>query len=103
MSVKEQRDAGVVDKEDLRQNKPPMFNVIMINDDYTPMDFVVNVLTGIFNKNKETAQIIMMQVHKSGKGIAGTYTKDIAATKSDQAEALARKVGHPFKLTIEPA
>jgi ATP-dependent Clp protease adaptor protein ClpS len=102
MSVKEQRDTGVIDKEDVRQNKPPMYNVIMINDDFTPMNFVVDVLTGIFNKSTDDANRIMLQVHKSGKGVAGTYTKDIAATKSEQAETFARNEGHPFKLTLEP-
>ena len=101
MSVKEQRDTGV--KEDIRQQKPPMFNVVMKNDDFTPMEFVTFVLTDYFNKNLEQAVQLMLKVHNEGAAVAGTYTLDIAKTKTELALDRARKEGHPFQLDIQPA
>jgi len=79
---------------------PRLYAVIIHNDDYTPMDFVVFVLTKVFNKNAEDAEKIMMDVHKAGSGIAGVYTFDIAATKKDAAERLAQQGGYPLLFTL---
>lgn len=103
MSAKTQGDIGLLDKEDVRKSPPPkMYNVILNNDDFTTMEFVTGILTDIFNRNLEQAVAIMLIVHKSGKGVAGTYTKDIAVTKMQQATERARREEHPLQLTIEP-
>ena len=101
---------GQTDNEALIDNKvneeikePGMFNVIMLNDDYTPMDFVVGVLITIFNKNEKEAYDLMMKVHKKGSAVAGTYIEDIALTKSESAKNIARKNGFPFTTKVKPA
>lgn len=103
MSTQRQTDGHVIENEKQAFKKPPMFNVVMHNDDFTSMEFVTNVLTDVFNKNRETAIIIMLDVHNKGKGVAGTYTREIAEAKSAIAMERARKEEHPFKLTVEPA
>ncbi len=103
MSTQRQTDGNVLEREKQDFKKPPMFNVVMHNDDFTPMPFVTNVLTDIFNKSLETATIIMLDVHKKGKGVAGTYTREIAEAKGEKAMERARQEQHPFRLTIEPA
>ena len=103
MSTKTQDDIGTIDKEDVSKSPPPkMFNVVLNNDDFTPMDFVTNLLTDVFNKSVEHAIAIMLIVHKSGKGVAGTYTREIAETKLQQATDRARSQEHPLQLTLEP-
>lgn len=82
--------------------KPPkMYQVILLNDDYTPMEFVVMILQNIFNKNAEQAQNIMLKVHYKGKGVCGVYTKDIAATKVDQVLRLATAHEHPLQCIMQ--
>lgn len=88
-------------KSRIKVEKPKQFKVIMHNDDYTTMEFVVDVLTNIFNKKIEEAGKIMMDVHKVGKGIAGIYSYDIAMTKVGTAMMWAKEEGFPFKLTVE--
>jgi len=83
--------------------EPDEYRVILLNDDYTTMDFVVMVLVDIFRKNLEEANRIMLDVHKKGKGIVGQYPWDIAATKADQVHALAREKEFPLKCIVEPA
>ena len=101
----ENPDVFVIDKEDTKEEKkvdePKMWKVIMHNDDFTPMDYVVHVLTTYFGKKMEEAIIIMMAVHEQGKGIAGVYTHDIAETKSAIVNRDAQDNGHPFLTTIE--
>ena len=80
---------------------PKRYSVIMHNDDYTPMDFVVQVLMEIFNKRKEEAVMLMMMVHKGGKAVVGMYSYDIALTKIRLVTALAEEAGYPFRLTVE--
>ncbi len=74
----------------------------MLNDDFTPMEFVVMVLQEFFSKDREAATQIMLQIHLDGKGVCGVYSKDIAATKVDQVLDAARKAGHPLKCVAEP-
>ena len=97
-------DGGAVVLERLTQRtKPPqMFQVLMLNDDFTPMEFVVVVLQEFFNKDREAATQIMLQIHLDGKGVCGVYSKDIAATKVDQVMDAARKSGHPLQCVAEP-
>ncbi|MDR1066258.1 MAG: ATP-dependent Clp protease adaptor ClpS [Clostridiales bacterium] len=78
-----------------------MYRVIMHDDDYTTMDFVVEVLMKIFHKSSLEASNIMLQVHNDGKGVAGVYTYDIAATKKLQANQMAGQMGFPLKLTLD--
>ena len=83
--------------------KPPMFKVIILNDDYTPMEFVVHVLENFFSMDRAKATRIMMDVHKKGRGIVGMYTLDIAQTKAAQVHHLAREQEFPLKCTVEKA
>jgi ATP-dependent Clp protease adaptor protein ClpS len=79
-----------------------MFQVVMLNDDFTPMEFVVMVLQEFFSKDRESATQIMLKIHLDGKGVCGVYSKDVAATKVDQVMDAARKAGHPLQCISEP-
>ena len=81
--------------------KPSMYKVFLLNDDYTPMDFVVQVLEIFFNKTREEATTIMLQVHKSGSGLCGVYTFEIAETKVAQVMSAARQGQHPLQCIME--
>jgi ATP-dependent Clp protease adaptor protein ClpS len=81
--------------------KPPLYKVIMLNDDYTPMEFVVEVLEVFFNMGREKATHIMLTVHTSGKAVCGVYTRDIAETKAEQVNQYARDNQHPLLCEIE--
>ncbi len=81
--------------------KPPMYKVIILNDDYTTMDFVVEVIVKIFRKTLEKANKIMLNVHRRGKGICGIYTREIAETKIETVHTLAQAQGFPLKCIME--
>ncbi len=81
--------------------KPDMYRVILHNDDYTSMDFVVDILMKIFHKTLQEAEVIMINIHKKGKDICGVYTYEIAYTKSQQVKRLAKQNGFPLLATIE--
>lgn len=83
--------------------EPSLYNVVLLNDDYTPMQFVVDVLEGLFQKTPSEAYRVMMQVHLNGRGIAGIYPWEVAETKVDSLRTLAREAGHPLQATIEDA
>ena len=85
----------------LRQ--PSMFLVIILNDDYTEMNFVVEILKTIFDKSPEEAAKLMLDVHEKGSGVAGCYIYDIAVTKQQQAIMIAEREGYPLRLTVEEA
>ena len=87
-------------KESLRL--PPDYAVVLLNDDFTPMEFVVQVLLGIFHHSEEKAVLLMMNVHQKGKETVGQYRKDIAETKQFQVMEYAAHFGHPLKCVIEP-
>ena len=93
--------AVVMERETQRVEPPPMFRVILLNDDYTPMEFVVMVIQEFFYKDQETATRIMLQVHIEGKGVCGIYTNDVAATKVQQVTEISREAGHPLQCTME--
>ncbi len=97
-------DAGsVVLERRTQKTKPPqMYQVVMLNDDYTPMEFVVVVIQEFFNKDRETATQIMLKIHLDGKGICGVYSRDVAATKVDQVQEAAKQAGHPLQCVSEP-
>ena len=81
--------------------KPRMYKVLILNDDYTPMDFVVHILQAFFNLSDEKAQNIMLNVHTKGKGVCGVYTRDVAETKVDQVNDYSRQNQHPLLCTME--
>jgi len=82
--------------------RPRRYKVIILNDDYTPMEFVVEVLTNFFGMNEVKATQIMLEVHKKGKGLCGVYTKDIAETKAAQVNHYSQQNEHPLLCEIEP-
>lgn len=86
---------------DFKHGYPPMYKVVLHNDDYTTMDFVVEILMTVFGKSFEIATQIMLNVHEQGKGICGIYTRDIAETKVNTVHILAREREFPLKSTIE--
>ncbi|WP_459618200.1 ATP-dependent Clp protease adapter ClpS [Bordetella sp. 2513F-2] len=96
-----QRDQ-VVEKAPARTAPPPMYQVVLLNDDYTPMEFVVKVLQKFFGKSHEEATRIMLQVHHEGRGICGVYPRDIAATRIAQVSQYARARQHPLQCVMEP-
>ena len=86
-----------------QRTKPPqMYQVVMLNDDYTPMEFVVFVIQQFFGRDLETATQIMLKIHLDGRGVCGVYSKDVAATKVDQVLDAAAKAGHPLQCVSEP-
>lgn len=88
-------------KNKIKIKKPKSYKVVMFNDDYTTMEFVIEVLVTIFNKSAIDAERIMLDVHEKGKGVAGIYSYDIAMTKVTTAMNMARQEGFPFKLATE--
>lgn len=94
-------DAGIITKSKTKVKKPSMYKVVMLNDDYTPMDFVVHILQVVFNKTGSDATKIMMNVHEKGVGICGVYTYEIAETKATQVAIYARTNEHPLRCEIE--
>ena len=96
-----QRDIGVITKENVKVKKPSMYAVVLINDDYTPMEFVIYVLQTIFKKTYEDAKKIMLLVHTKGKGICGVYTLDIAETKASQVIEFSRINQHPLECKVQ--
>jgi ATP-dependent Clp protease adaptor protein ClpS len=92
---------GVVVKPRPKTKKPSMYKVLMLNDDYTPMEFVVHVLESFFGKSREEATRIMLHVHQRGVGVCGVYTYEVAETKVTQVIDYARKHQHPLQCTLE--
>ena len=95
------RQTGVATKSRSKTQKPAMYKVLLLNDDYTPMEFVVDVLERFFSKQNEEAVRIMLHVHQKGVGICGIYTYEIAETKVTQVVDYARKSQHPLQCTLE--
>ncbi len=83
--------------------EPKQYKVIMWNDDFTTMDFVVDILVTIFHKDQISAETIMLDVHKKGHAVVGMYSYDVAATRLDKAMSRAKKEGFPFRMTMEEA
>jgi ATP-dependent Clp protease adaptor protein ClpS len=96
-------DALVVETSKPKLERPPLYAVILLNDDYTPMEFVVHVLEYFFNLDRETAVRVMLQVHTQGKGVCGHYTREIAETKVAQVNSYSRESNHPLLCTMEQA
>ena len=95
-------DSVVAERKTQKTKPPQMYQVVMLNDDYTPMEFVVVVIQEFFNKDRETATQIMLKIHLDGKGICGVFPRDIANTKVEQVQEAARQAGHPLQCLSEP-
>lgn len=95
------RESGVDVKPRTRTKRPSMYKVLLLNDDYTPMEFVVEVLVRIFHKSPEEATRIMLHVHQHGVGVCGVFTYEVAETKVAQVMDAARRAQHPLQCTME--
>ena len=95
--------AVVIERKAARTQPPRMYQVFILNDDYTPMEFVVMVLQEYFLRDLETATHIMLKIHHEGRGVCGVYSKDVAATKVELVLAAARRGGHPLQCIMEAA
>ena len=95
------REGGLLEKTRERTQRPELYRVILHNDDYTSMEFVVAVLEGIFGKSPAEAYRVMMHVHQSGVGVAGVYTHEVAETKVVEVRELAREAGYPLRASLE--
>jgi len=94
-------DSGVAVKSRTKTKKPSMYKVLMLNDDYTPMEFVIHVLEQFFSKSQDEATKIMLHVHQKGVGVCGVFTYEVAETKVNQTMDMARQHQHPLQCTIE--
>ena len=106
--VREAQDAGAElaeasPKVKEKRKQPSLYRVLLLNDDYTPMEFVVSLLEQVFHKNVEEATRIMLHVHHNGVGLCGVYTYEVAETKMVQAMSLARRAQHPLQCALEKA
>ncbi|MGA0572716.1 ATP-dependent Clp protease adapter ClpS [Variovorax sp. VNK109] len=95
-------DSVVLERRTQKVQPPQMYQVVMLNDDYTPMEFVVVVIQEYFSKDREAATQIMLKIHLDGKGVCGVYSRDVAATKVDQVMEAAQRAGHPLQCVSEP-
>jgi ATP-dependent Clp protease adaptor protein ClpS len=95
--------AVVAERQAARVEPPPMYQVVLLNDDYTPMEFVVMVLQEYFKLDLEAATQIMLKIHHEGRGVCGVFSKDVAATKVELVSNAARRGGHPLQCIMEAA
>ena len=100
---REQTGGGVAERAETQKQHPTLYNVILLNDDYTTMEFVMQILETLFQKPPAEAYRIMMHVHRNGRGLAGVYTYEVAETKAEQVASLASGAGFPLRATIEEA
>lgn len=97
-------DGAVVIERQTQKTEPPrLYQVLLLNDDFTPMEFVVMVLQEFFRHDLDTATQIMLKIHHEGRGVCGVFTKDVAATKVELVLAASRRAGHPLQCTMEAA
>jgi ATP-dependent Clp protease adaptor protein ClpS len=95
------KDDSVLEAKKAKLKLPPMYQVLLLNDDYTPMEFVVLVLQKFFGMTRERATQVMLKVHREGMGVCGVYPHDVASTKVQQVSAYARKHQHPLQCVME--
>ena len=100
MVIKKQ-DESVLESEATRLKPPPLYKVMLLNDDFTPMDFVVSVIQKFFGMDREQATRIMLKVHREGVGVCGVFPRDLAATKVEQVITYARQHQHPLACVME--
>ena len=95
------QDFSVLEAERTRTKPPPLYKVLLLNDDFTPMEFVIIVLQKFFSMDRERATRVMLQVHREGSGVCGVFPKDVASTKVDQVVSFARQHQHPLACVME--
>ncbi len=93
----------VLERQEAKVKPPPMFQVLLLNDDFTPMEFVVSVLQKFFGMSREKSTQVMLKVHREGRGVCGLFPRDVAATKVDQVSEYARQHQHPLQCVMEEA
>lgn len=96
-------DGLLVAEPEVKTKRPPWFKVVLLNDDYTPMDFVVFLIKDIFHRNHEEAVGIMLDIHKRGAGVCGVFTRDVAETKAEMVITLSRRNEYPLQCRVEKA
>ena len=101
MASSNTKDLGLLERKKSKVKPPKLFKVILLNDDFTPMEFVIDVLIRVFSMNNDKATLIMLAVHNKGKGVCGIYPRDIASTKVSQVISLARESQHPLQCLME--
>jgi ATP-dependent Clp protease adaptor protein ClpS len=99
----DETDGAVKERVEIKNQEPKLFNVILLNDDYTTMEFVMQILETLFQKSPAEAYRIMMHVHRNGRGLAGVYPWEVAETKVEKVAELSREAGFPLRATIEEA
>ncbi len=99
----EQTDGAIKERAEIQGQEPKLYNVILLNDDYTTMEFVLQILETLFQKSPAEAYQIMMHVHRNGRGLAGVYPWEVAETKAEQVASLSHDAGYPLRATIEEA
>jgi ATP-dependent Clp protease adaptor protein ClpS len=99
----DKQDGAVLERQEEKLKPPSMHKVVLLNDDFTPMEFVVMVIQEYFGKDREGATQIMLKVHREGRGVCGVYTRDVAATKVELVVTHARQAGHPLQCVMEEA
>ena len=99
----ERTDGAIKERADIKTQEPKLYNVVLLNDDYTTMEFVLQILETLFQKSPAEAYLIMMHVHRNGRGLAGVYTFEVAETKADKVATLAAEAGFPLRAIIEEA
>ena len=99
--AKQHQTGNILEAQRTKLAPPPLYTVLLLNDDFTPMDFVIHVLQKFFSMNRERATQIMLKVHMEGQGICGVYPRDVAATKVEQVIAYARENQHPLACVME--
>lgn len=107
MSADQDRDeegkSGIAVARKVKTERPRLWKILMHNDDYTTMEFVVHILQKLFQKTRPEAQAIMLEIHTRGLGVCGIFTYEVAESKKEKAMKYARESGHPLKCTLEPA
>ncbi len=101
-TIEREREGGLAVREQQRVERPPRFKVILYNDDFTPMEFVVSLLEGVFRKGPAEATQLMLQIHRGGMGVAGVYVLEIAETKVGTVHRMAEERGYPLRAGAEP-
>ena len=94
-------DNTALKEQKVKLKRPPLYKVILLNDDYTPMDFVVSIIVSIFNKPVDAAKALMLEIHKNGKAVCGVYPFEVAETKMLQVLSIAKGEEHPLQCVIE--
>ncbi len=97
----ERKDDLLLAEPEVKTKRPPFFKVVLLNDDYTPMDFVVFILKDVFHKNHEEAVTIMMDIHQKGEGVCGVFTRDVAETKAELVITMSRRSEYPLQCRVE--